>query len=596
MLDNVQLARTAPQIVTDEPVLVFGGCYSNLQATKALLEAATALGIPPERMICSGDVITYGAHPRETLALIRDAGIANVMGNCEESIATEAEDCGCGFALGSACDRLSAAWFTHAGRAMMADDRRWMAGLPRRIDLMIAGRRLAVLHGTPGQINRFVFESASDVLLAAEIAAAGADGVIGGHCGLPFTRRIGRAVWHNSGALGLPANDGTPRVWFSMLTPHLDGIEIRHLPLDYDHTAAAAAMRAAGLPEGYARAVETGIWPSFDVLPPWEQAATGTALAPPPRLWNDAPALPPPTRTALRAEAPARVELGQLETLWFNTGSLCNIACTGCYIESSPRNDHLVYLTRAEFDRFLTEARERHSELREIGFTGGEPFLNRDLPGMLDAALAAGYRTLVLTNAMKPMQRHRAALEELRARHGDRLALRVSLDHFTSEGHEAVRGAGSFAPAMTGLAWLARAGFPVTVAARLPAREAEASLRAGFAALFAAHHLPIDAADPVQLVLFPELADPAPLPAIGATAWAALRGAGRHVMCETSRMVVKRKGEAAPRVVACTLLPDAPEFDLGTTIAEAGRDVTLSHPHCARFCVFGGSSCAPAKE
>ena len=594
MPDGVQLAAAVPRIIIDEPVLIFGGCYSNLQATRALLQAAADLRIPPKRMICTGDVIAYGADPHETLALIRDAAIPTVMGNCEESLAAEAEDCGCGFAPGSACDRLSAAWFAHASREVTACDRRWMAGLPRRIDLVIGGRRLAVVHGTPAQINRFVFESASDALLAAEIAAAGADGVVGGHCGLPFTRRIGRTAWHNSGALGLPGNDGTPRVWFSLLTPRRDGIEIRHLPLEYDHAAAAAAMRAAGLPEGYARAVETGIWPSFDVLPPWEQAATGTALAPRPRLWNGAP--PPPAPARPRPDRLARVALGGLETLWFNTGTLCNIACAGCYIESSPRNDHLVYLSRVEFDGFLAEARERHPELGEIGFTGGEPFLNRDLLGMLDAALAAGYRVLVLTNGMKPMQRHRAALEALRTQYGDRLALRVSLDHFTPEGHEAVRGAGSFAPAMAGLAWLAYAGFPVTVAARLPTGETPASLRAGFAALFATHDLPIDAANPVQFVLFPELADPAPLPAIGATAWAALHAAGRQVMCETSRMVVHRKGEAVPRVVACTLLPDAPEFDLGATLAEAARDVTLSHPHCARFCVFGGSSCAPARE
>lgn len=592
MPDGDPLAAAVPRIVTDQPVLVFGGCYSNLQATQALLQAAAALRIPPERMICTGDVIAYGAHPRETLALIRDAGIATVMGNCEESLAAEAEDCGCGFAPGSACDRLSAAWFTHASRAVTQADRRWMAALPRRIDLVIGGRRLAVVHGAPGQINRFVFASAPEAELARDIAATGAEGVIGGHCGLPFTRRIGRAVWHNTGALGLPGNDGTPRVWFSLLTPRRDGIEIRPLPLEYDHAAAAAAMRAARLPEGYAAAVETGIWPSFDVLPPQEQAAIGTALAPTPQLWNDdaplAPVAPPP-----RPEPPAEAEFAGLETLWFNTGTLCNIACTGCYIDSSPRNDHLVYLARAEFDRFLAEAQASHPGLREIGFTGGEPFLNRDLPGMLAGALDAGYRVLVLTNAMKPMQRQQAALRDLRARHGDRLGFRVSLDHFTAEGHEAVRGPGSFAPAMAGLAWLAQQGFPLSVAARLPARSAEAALRDGFAALFAAHGLRIDAGDPLQLVLFPELADPTPLPRIGRTAWRALQGAGRRVMCESARMVVHRKGEAAPRVVACTLLPDAPGFDLGGTLAEAGRAVELSHPHCARFCVFGGASCAP---
>ena len=63
-------------------------------------------------------------------------------------------------------------------------------------------------------------------------------------------------------------------------------------------------------------------------------------------------------------------------------------------------------------------------------------------------------------------------------------------------------------------------------------------------------------------------------------------------MCASSRMVVKRKGEAVPRVAACTLLPYQPEFDLGESLAEASQAVQLNHPHCARFCVLGGASCS----
>ena len=592
-------APAPPVLIADGPVLVFGGCYSNLQATEALLAHAARLRIPPERMICTGDVIAYGADARASLALIRAAGIATVMGNCEESLGADAGDCGCGFAPGSACERLSAAWFAHASREVSADDRRWMAALPRRIDLLLAGRRLAVVHGAPSRINRFVFASTDAAALGRELALAGTDGVIGGHCGLPFTRRIGARLWHNSGAIGLPANDATPRGWFSLLTPRGAAIELRHLPLEYDHAAAARAMRGAGLPEGYARALETGIWPSFDVLPPEEQAATARPLAPAPCLWDGAPPpAPPPSRAfadparTAQGEPHATVALARLTTLWFNTGTLCNIACTGCYIDSSPRNDRLAYLTRASFDRFLDEAASRHPELREIGFTGGEPFLNPDAPGMIEAALRRGCRVLVLTNAMRPMQQHLATLARLRGIFGDLLTLRVSLDHFTREGHERMRGAGSFAPALAGLGWLAEQGFPLAVATRLPAGQDQAALRAGFAELFRDQKIPVNACDPTRLVLFPELSDAAPPPEIGASCWQALGAAGREVMCGSSRMVVHRKGEAGARVVACTLQPYEAGFDLGASLAEAARPVVLNHPHCARFCVFGAASCS----
>lgn len=592
-------AAAIPVMMIGQPVLVFGGCYSNLQATEALLARARQMGVTPDRMICTGDVIAYGADPSRTLALIRDAGIATVMGNCEESLAADAGDCGCGFAPGSACDRLSAAWFNYAANQVGPADRLWMAGLPRRIDLDLGGYRFAVVHGTPRRINQFVFASTPEADIAGEIELTGAGGVIGGHCGVPFTRRVGSFLWHNTGAIGMPANDGTPRGWFSLLTPHPDGVEIHHLPLDYDHRGAATAMRAAGLPADYADTMESGIWPSFDVLPAAEQARTGRALTPGSSMWDGQPKQeePQPERRfvdpAMTAdgEPHASVSLDGLQTLWFNTGTVCNIACAGCYIESTPRNDKLIYLSRASFDRFLDEAAALHPELGEIGFTGGEPFMNPDAPGMIEAALARGYRVLVLTNAMRPMQRHLASLERLHREYGTRLSLRVSLDHYTPDGHERVRGTGSFAPALAGLGWLAGQGFNLAVAARFGAAETEPAFRDAFAALFQRHGLDLDAADPQRLVLFPELADQALPPEVGETCWQALNRSGRSVMCQSSRMVVHRKGEAAPRVVACTLLPYANGFDLGGDLAGAAGPVTLNHPFCARFCVFGAASC-----
>jgi hypothetical protein len=172
------------------------------------------------------------------------------------------------------------------------------------------------------------------------------------------------------------------------------------------------------------------------------------------------------------------------------------------------------------------------------------------------------------------------------------LALRVSLDGPTRETHEAIRGTGTFAPALAGLCWLAENGFRVSVAARLPPQADEADLRARFAVLFAGHRIALDAFDSAALVLFPELETAEAPPEVGETCWQALAASGRTVMCSSARMVVHRKGEAAPSVVACTLQPYESRFDLGPTLATAERTVTLNHPHCARFCVFGAASCS----
>ena len=297
-------------------------------------------------------------------------------------------------------------------------------------------------------------------------------------------------------------------------------------------------------------------------------------------------------RWTAKHEPRAHVPLVALETLWFNTGTLCNLACANCYIESSPTNDALVYLDAPDVARFLNEIAEAGLPTREIGFTGGEPFMNREIVPMLADALGRGHAALVLSNAMKPMRRYEAELLALRSAHGGRLTLRISLDHYTQAIHEAERGLNSWDAALDGLRWLSANGFSVAVAGRHLGHEGETHARAGYAALFAAHDIAVDAADPARLVLFPEMDATADVAEITTACWGILGQSPADLMCATSRMVVHRKGEPAPRVAACTLIPYDPGFDMGATLAEATRTVSLNHPHCARFCVLGGASCS----
>ncbi len=289
-------------------------------------------------------------------------------------------------------------------------------------------------------------------------------------------------------------------------------------------------------------------------------------------------------------EPRAHVGLRQLDTLWFATGTLCNLACANCYIDSSPTNDTLVYMAADHVARFLDEIAERG--VREIGFTGGEPFMNPEIIALLEHALSRGHEVLVLSNAMTPMRRREAELLRLREVYGDKLTIRVSIDHHTRAVHEAERGARSWEPMLEGLRWLSAHGFSLAAAGRHLAGEDEDTARAAYAALFAAEGIAIDAANPALLVLFPEMDANADIPEITTACWDILGKSPDDVMCASSRMVVHRKGEPAPRVVACTLLPYDHQFDLGDTVAEADRDVTLNHPHCARFCVLGGASCS----
>ncbi|MBN9559121.1 MAG: radical SAM protein [Alphaproteobacteria bacterium] len=293
-----------------------------------------------------------------------------------------------------------------------------------------------------------------------------------------------------------------------------------------------------------------------------------------------------------KGDTRATVALKSLDTLWFNTGTLCNLTCHNCYIESSPRNDRLAYLSLAEVVVYLDEIIASHLPTRLIGFTGGEPCMNRELPDMLEAVLSRGLDAIVLTNAMKPMRKMADRLLALNERHGARLTVRVSIDHYTAEIHEKERGRRSWRPTVEGLLWLLRNGFTVHVAGRLLSGEPEDVVRRGFAQLFAELNVPIDANDPVRLMLFPEMDATRDVPEITTSCWGILHRAPDSVMCASARMVVKRKGAASPAVVACTLLPYDPQFELGRTLAEASGTVALNHPYCASFCVLGGASCS----
>lgn len=317
-------------------------------------------------------------------------------------------------------------------------------------------------------------------------------------------------------------------------------------------------------------------------------------LAEPARKFTD------PDWTA-KGEPRASVALDRLDTLWLNTGTLCNITCRNCYIESSPENDRLVYLSADEAIAFLDEAKTLGT--REIGFTGGEPFLNPAFLEMLEAALARGFSCLVLTNAMLPMQRPhiKKALLALNDKYASNLTLRISLDHFSKARHEEERGKNTWAKAVAGLDWLNDNKFHIAIAGRTCWGEREDEERNGYANLIARHGWHIDPADPKQLMLLPEMDEGYDGPEITTACWGILKKNPKDLMCATSRMVVKRKGAEHPVVLPCTLIAYEPDFDMGRTLADAAKAdggmfdkgaVKLCHKHCAKFCVLGGGSCS----
>lgn len=260
-------------------LFVFGGAYGNLEATRALLAKAGSLGFTPAQTLFTGDLVAYCGNPQETVDLIREYGCHVIMGNCEEALAGDAEDCGCGFEEGSACSVLSAQWFAFCRERLDHETKAWMGTLPRALEIEVAGLRFLACHGSPVSINDFIFPSQKEKIALALDQASGFDGVIAGHSGLPFVCHSESGFWLNSGAAGMPANDGTADVWYATLeADHERTVHAATHRLAYDVESAMRSMAQAGLNNGYHDCLASGLWPSLDVLPGEERARTGQAI------------------------------------------------------------------------------------------------------------------------------------------------------------------------------------------------------------------------------------------------------------------------------------------------------------------------------
>ena len=271
--------------ISSRRLLIFGGCYSNLAATRAMRKKAGQLDIPASQTICTGDLVAYCGEPAETIDLIRDWGIHVLMGNCEQSLGFEQADCGCGFDQQSVCSMLSIAWYRFASAQITLEHRSWMKALPRLIKLRFQSARISIVHGSVASINQFVFPATAKQEKWRQIQQANADAVIGGHSGIPFGQTINNKAWLNAGVIGMPANDGSADGWYMLLEPDNTGYRVSWHRLQYDAQRSRESTRAAGMAE-YAEALITGLWPSMDVMPLQDQRNQGKRLQLEPMIFS----------------------------------------------------------------------------------------------------------------------------------------------------------------------------------------------------------------------------------------------------------------------------------------------------------------------
>lgn len=259
-------------------VLLFGGVYSNLQALEALKQIAENEEIPSQNCICTGDIIGYCAQPEETLQLFKIWNVKSIAGNVEIQLSDGSKNCGCDFRAGSRCDDFSKLWYPYAQSQLSKNSLKFINTLPDHITFQYANKKVMVVHGSYQNTSEFIFKSTPWRVKAPNFEVNNSDVIVAGHCGLPFNQKNKNKLWLNPGVIGMPANDGTPNVWYAILDDKNSKFEYKHHTLNYNYKLTSKLMIDHFLPQEYARTIKTGIWDNTEILPDIESGLQGFGI------------------------------------------------------------------------------------------------------------------------------------------------------------------------------------------------------------------------------------------------------------------------------------------------------------------------------
>lgn len=237
-------------------IAIFGDLHGNVGATEAVLAAIDSEA--PDAVHCLGDLVGYGAFPNETTELIRERHIPTVMGNYDDGVGFDRDECGCAYrdADEEARGQRSLVW---TRRVTTDENKAYLRSLEPDIRFEVSGKRYRLVHGSPRRMNEYLFEDRDPRSLERIARTADCDVLVFGHTHKPWVREIEGVLFVNAGSVGKP-KDGDPRAAWVLLTVDDAGaprVDVRRV--DYDVVSMAAAIRAAdGLPESFAHDIETG--------------------------------------------------------------------------------------------------------------------------------------------------------------------------------------------------------------------------------------------------------------------------------------------------------------------------------------------------
>ena len=243
------------QEIETQRLTIFGDIHANLPALQAVLADTEARDLSP--LYCLGDLVGYCTFPNEVVATIQERNIPTLMGNYDQGIGNDSDDCGCAYTnpVAEALGRRSIAW---SKQNTSADTKLYLRQLPAQIPLQLDALRVVLVHGSPRKINEYLYADRPDATLERLLDMAEAEVLVCGHTHIPYHRILpsGRHVV-NAGSVGKP-KDGNPQACYVVLETLNNNLSVTFRRVPYDVERAAQAIEANDMPHEYAEMLRTG--------------------------------------------------------------------------------------------------------------------------------------------------------------------------------------------------------------------------------------------------------------------------------------------------------------------------------------------------
>jgi putative phosphoesterase len=232
-------------------IAIFSDIHGNIHALDAVLSDIDAQH--PDRVYCLGDLVGYGAFPNEVIARIRQRQIPTIVGNYDDGVGFDRDDCGCAYKedVDRQLGQQSLEW-TKARTT--AENKAFLRTLPPEIRLEADRKRLLLVHGSPRKMNEYLFEDRPLSSFERIAQSSSADVIVFGHTHVPYTKNVGSVLFVNVGSVGKP-KDGDARACYAIVDFAL-AAPVTFRRVSYDVAAAAGAIRGTDLPHKFARDLE----------------------------------------------------------------------------------------------------------------------------------------------------------------------------------------------------------------------------------------------------------------------------------------------------------------------------------------------------